>query len=100
VGDRFHEMYSFWVYVVAIEDPIVWTMEASPPCTFPDDGKVRMQSRDELVSRFEGASKHGPWIMLCDRGNDVSGWLYGERRPAPSRPETEPTLGGSSDVRD
>ncbi len=74
VGDRFHEMYSFWVYVMAREGDVVTTIEASPPCTFPEDGKVRVQTLDEFRKRFAYGSIPGYWVRFCDSGNDVEGW--------------------------
>ena len=75
IGDRFHEMYSFWMYVVAVEGDTVTTMEASPPCEFPKDATVRVQSVAEFQARFRYNSIDDYWIRLADRGNDVSGWL-------------------------
>ena len=77
VGDRFHEMYSYWLYVVAVEGDEVTTLEASAPCTFPDDGKRWIGTREAYRQRFDTCA--GPWIMLADRGNDVEGWLGAER---------------------
>jgi hypothetical protein len=90
VGDRFHEMYSFWCYVVAVEGDMVTTMEASPPCSFPEDGKIKTMSKAELVQRF-CLSFHGPWVMLADRDNDVSGWLE-KQQEKPLRAERRATL--------
>lgn len=75
VGDRFHEMYSFWVYVVSVVDNRVITMEANPPCEFPNDGKVWSGTKEEFKKRFYYDSIDEPWIMLSNRGSDVSGWV-------------------------
>jgi hypothetical protein len=74
VGDRFHEQYSFWVYVVAREGDQVTTMEASPPCTFPDDARVWTGTVEELRKRFFCGSLDYS-VVLEDRGNNVGGWL-------------------------
>ena len=71
-GDRFHEMYSFWMYVVKVTKRSVTVMEASPPCVFPEDARVREITRAEFQCHYGYPS---PWILLADRGNDVSGWL-------------------------
>lgn len=75
IGDRFHEMYSFWVYVVARTGNYITTMEASPPCEFPKDGKVQSYLLEDFRKRFSYESIPGYWVALRDRGNDVSGWL-------------------------
>ena len=68
-GDRFHECYSFWVYVVAVEGPKVAVMMFSPPCMAPRDGKLRVfYSRADFVS-------HMDYLLLADRDNDVAGWM-------------------------
>jgi hypothetical protein len=40
IGDRYHEMYSYWSYVVHVTDGYVFTMSAPAPCEFPQDGKL------------------------------------------------------------
>ena len=85
IGDRFHEMYSFWCYVVDRKGNYVTTMEASPPCAFPDDGKVKFQTLDEFRNRFSYESIPGYWVSLCDRGNDVSGWLEHHNKTGESK---------------
>lgn len=86
-GDRFHEMYSFWVYVVAVYDRLVLTCEASPPCTLPNDGKWRLLTRANFIKRFcYGKIEDEPWVLLCDRDNDVEGWLEEAARERPERP--------------
>ena len=74
-GDRFHEMYSFYVYVVAVENDQVTTIEGSPPCTFPNEGKIKSLSREAFYKRFAYAHDSEKfWVTLANRGNDVSGW--------------------------
>ena len=75
VGDRFHEMHSFWLYVVRRDGDIVTTMEGSPPMTLPDDGKVRVQTVAELRGRLAYGNIPGYWVRLRDRGNNVEGWV-------------------------
>lgn len=54
-GDRFHEMYSFWVYVWDIlPDGSIVTHEASPPCEFPKDATVKIYpSKAAFKKRFQ-----------------------------------------------
>lgn len=75
VGDRFHEMYSYWVYVVKVTKKFVWTMHASPPCEFPKDGKLIKRKREDFKKYYEYGSIAGCWVDLSDRGNDVKGWM-------------------------
>lgn len=74
VGDRFSEFCSFWIYVIAISGNTVITTEGSPPVTFPEEGKVKAQTREEFIARFAYGSIPGYWIRLADRGNNVEGW--------------------------
>lgn len=82
VGDRFHEMYSFYVYVVGLDGDRIFTLEASPPCTLPDDGKLREQTLQDFRTRFHYGTIPGTWVHLADRSNDVSGWLEHARSKA------------------
>lgn len=75
VGDRYTEMFAFWLYVVGVVGETIITMEASPPCTLPDDGEIKIQTRDELERRLAYGSIDGYWVRLVDRGNNVDGWL-------------------------
>lgn len=75
VGDRFHEMYGWWVYVVARHGDRVVTMESGAPCTFPDDAKVEGRSLAEWIAHATYDSmRDKSWLMLADRGNQVVGW--------------------------
>jgi hypothetical protein len=77
-GDRYQEMYSFWVYVVAAPaDGSVVVAEASAPCTFPDDAKWRRFPDGPTFRQAYsyGGSMPGYWVRLASRGEDVSGWL-------------------------
>ncbi len=75
VGDRFHEMYSFFVYVVFREKDKIVTLEASPPCTLPEDGTLKSQTVQQFQERFSYGTIDGYWVSLCDRGNNVEGWM-------------------------
>lgn len=74
VGDRFTEMYSFWLYIIGRSGEWVTTMEGSPPCTFPQDGIVRTQTVEELHKRLAYGSIPGFWMEAAGRGHDVRGW--------------------------
>jgi hypothetical protein len=78
-GDRFHEFYSWWMYVVDVGRTHVTTLTASPPCTLPDDGKAERMTRKDFLRRYcYDTMPDTPWLRLCDRGTDVSGWLDGK----------------------
>jgi hypothetical protein len=74
VGDRFTEMYSFWMYVVARVGDVVVTREGSPPVTFPEGAALKSYTLAEFRERFSCGSIPGYWVSLVDRGNDVRGW--------------------------
>lgn len=87
-GDRFNEMYSFWVYVVFRSGNFVATLEGSPPVTFPTEGKLRTYTLDGFRSRFGYGTRVGCWVYLTDRGNDVEGWYqsaYSQMCPCPGQ---------------
>ena len=75
VGDCYTEMFAFWLYVVGVTETHVTTLEANPPCTLPDDGKLRMQTRAEFAERLSYGTIPGYWVWLVGRNHDVSGWL-------------------------
>jgi hypothetical protein len=72
VGDRFSEMYNFWMYVVHRDGDTVVTMEGSPPCEFPN--KPVTYTLDQFKSRFAYGNIPGYWVRLVDRENNVMGW--------------------------
>lgn len=83
VGDRFHEFFSFWVYVLKRTDREITIMEASSPCELPKDGKVWKGSIEQFRVRYAYKGILGYSVLLCDRGNDVTGWLDGENIEEP-----------------
>jgi hypothetical protein len=87
VGDHFHELYSFRVFVLHVseDDGPVITMEASAPCTLPDDGKIIIfDSADDYRRRYSYGTIDGYRVMLAGRGKAVSGWLEYHYEPAGS----------------
>lgn len=75
VGDRFTEMFTFYVYVLDVSEGEIVTIEGSPPCIFPDDGLIRRMTVDKFRERFGYGTIDGYWVVLLDRGNNVAGWL-------------------------
>ena len=76
VGDRFHEFFHHWVYVVKVTPCYVWTMSASAPCEFPKDGKLERRTKKAFIEFYSYKSPNLPdryWINLCDRGADAAG---------------------------
>lgn len=69
-GDRFTEMYAFWLYVIARDGDEVTVIHASAPCTFPKDGTIERLPVSEFKDRFY-------YAYFLDGGNNVSGWLDG-----------------------
>ncbi len=79
VGDRFHEFFSFWVYVLKRTDREITIMEASSPCELPRDGRIWKGTIEQFRLRYAYKGILGYFVMLCDRGNDVTGWLEDEK---------------------
>lgn len=57
VGDRFTEMYSFWMYVVHIEEvngrKIIYTAHFHPPCDVgPNDAKIYRHTQEGYQTHY------------------------------------------------
>lgn len=78
-GDSFHEMFTFRMFVIAVEpEGRVAVMTVTPPCTLPRDGKVEIYpTHDAYRTAFAYGSIAGYWMRLGERGLDVSGWFGG-----------------------
>lgn len=78
-GDRWHEMYSVWLYVVWREGNQVAWCGASSPCTFPTDAQFFVGTLDDwrghMVYGGTGVVADKTVMWLADRGNDVAGWM-------------------------
>lgn len=75
VGDRFSEMFAFWVCVVDVGAQSVTVMQGGGhPSRFPGRLKVRAFPT-RAAFRKAYAYPPGYWVKLEDRGNDVTGWL-------------------------
>lgn len=75
VGDRYHEMYNFWMWVVYRDGDTVVTMEANPPCVVPKDCRVRkFASVAEFQKAYAYESIPRYWVRLSKRRCDVRGW--------------------------
>lgn len=115
-GDRFHEMYSWWVVVVTVGPDGVKTMSAGGPTNvtrgrfpdgeivepFPDRATVRwFATADDFRAAFGYRPGHpGYTIMLADRGKvDVTGWLD-RARELPAAPRKPPEILSEERVRD
>lgn len=73
-GDRFTEMFSFYVYVLKRDGDMITFMECNAPCELPKDGKVKRLPLDSFKKRYAYGTIPGYSIRLCDRGNNVEGW--------------------------
>lgn len=74
-GDRFCEMYSWWVYVLLIDKGEIFAWIGSGhPSEFPDgshNGEYKIfKSLEEFKAALEVNAAY-----LCDRGNDVSKFI-------------------------
>jgi len=79
VGDLFHEMYSFWVFVVLVSDTHVAIMYAIGPCEFPADAITDILTRDEYAKRFQYSESNKDYsVMFRSHDNNVEGWYKEE----------------------
>jgi hypothetical protein len=79
-GDRFEEFYTFWVYVLKVDDDGVLTWQGSGhPSGFPKEAYkgefVRHESSEAFRKSFTSEGRGTYWVKLCDRDNDVSKFL-------------------------
>lgn len=74
-GDRFHEYYAFWCYVVARDGERVTIMHASAPCSFPEDGTVETMTVEELRAKFRYETMQRYYVGGAGRGHNVDGWI-------------------------
>jgi hypothetical protein len=82
-GDEFHEMFSFWRIVIHRDGDLVVTMDAHPPCTLPDDGKVTEYTLAGFIKAMAYESiPDDSHMRLSKRGRDVTGW-YKKPDPRP-----------------
>lgn len=62
-GDVFHEMYSYYVMIVARQGDNVEFVENHPPCTLPEDGVRGTLSLSEFRDKFRNiGAVGGYWI--------------------------------------
>ncbi|MFJ1765017.1 hypothetical protein ACIOD2_32150 [Amycolatopsis sp. NPDC088138] len=75
VGQQFHEMYSFWVVVVAVEDSKITVLEGGMhPTDLPEHGKLRtFTSPDRFRAAYQYTTNAGYWVRYGGT-RDVSGW--------------------------
>lgn len=115
-GDRFHEMYSWWVVVVAVGPDGVKVMRGIGPTNvalgqFPDGELVQpfadragvcwYATADDFRAAYGYRSGHpGYTVMLADRGKvDVTGWLD-RAKELPAAPWKAPEILSEERVRD
>jgi len=79
IGDRYTEMFAFWLYVIDVTGTHVTTLEANGPCVLPEDGTLRVQTRTEFAKRLSYGTIPDYWVRLVDRDNNVTGWLESAR---------------------
>jgi hypothetical protein len=77
-GDRYQEMYSFWMYVVAVRsDGAIIVAEGSPPVTFPQQATFRGFGNADAFRRHYSYNGNTPgyFVRLASRDENVTGWL-------------------------
>lgn len=75
VGDCFTEMYSFYMYVIGVEEDKIYVIEGNPPCELPKDGILRVLTRKEFKKHYGYGTQPGFWVTWVNGDNDVNGWL-------------------------
>jgi hypothetical protein len=77
VGDRFHEVYSWWVYVVDRQgDQLVIAEGRARPSDFPDGATFCTMTVQEFRQKNTYRSIPGYSVDYCDTDpKTVEGWL-------------------------
>ena len=105
-GDRFHEMFSWWVVVLSVGGDGVKVMCGGGPVNlrrgrfpdgevvdpFPERAEVRWYATaDDFRAANRYGSIDGYTAMLAGRGLDVSGWLERAKKvpAAPTHPRPQ-----------
>lgn len=73
-GDRFHEMYSFWVHVIKRDGDKISVREYHPPCAVPVDGKRRDFESIEAFKTAYAYSTPGLGYTVLYSDNKASDW--------------------------
>ncbi len=76
VGDHWHEMLAWHVFVAMVNARMVWTVEGN--CDFNNSCEVYQRSRGQFDAYMRYKSpgmRHRSWLTLRERGRDVAGWL-------------------------
>lgn len=82
VGDRFHEMYSVWMHVIARPGPLVVVHQLGGY-----GGTVNVyHSVEEFVNRsvYSSMRDKSPWTYCDNIGDKVNGYLHEEYLSAPA----------------
>lgn len=91
-GDRFHEMLSFWMFVVAVQpgNGRVAVLTLAAPGTMPRDGKLKVYpTHDAYREAWAYSTIPGYTVSLAARGTNVTGWFPGwDHIPQPPAPPT------------
>jgi len=71
VGDRYQEMYSFWMYVVHIDEvndkKYIYTAHFSPPCEVnAKDAVIYKHDKNGLLRHYTYESISGSWLHYED----------------------------------
>lgn len=65
IGDIFHEMYSFFVYIIGVGDTMVTTLEGHP--SDPSSMKIKQSTKEELKSRLMYSTKDSCWVLWSEK---------------------------------
>ena len=85
VGDCYHEMLSYWMWVVRVTKRSVYWVDAKSdartPIFLPSGGQLHRASRQDFEARmcYNGKATNGTWLILHKRGCDVQGWYDATR---------------------
>jgi hypothetical protein len=68
-GDRYHEMYSFWVYVLTVDDGVTVIECGGHPSHIGDRGSLRrFVDHDQFRAAYQYKSDlPGYWVRLSER---------------------------------
>lgn len=79
-GYSFHEMFSFWLLVMEVEENFVVWLQFSGPCTIPRDGKIMVDTHAGFRKHFAYSHGKGYSVTTIEQIRGIEGWADFRRK--------------------
>lgn len=78
LGDRFHEMFSYWICVISINGDMITTIEGHPSNAL--NMSIKTSTKENLSKRLRYTSLDDCWVVYCDTDIDkVNSYLQAHK---------------------